>query len=54
MSEEDIQVIKYRTYEVIETNNEKSKMRILGIMKDKQFNNKYGHRQILSISFSIT
>lgn len=49
MSEEDIQVIKYRTYEVIETNNEKSKMRILGIMKDKQFNNKYGHRQILSI-----
>ena len=46
---EDIQVIKYRTYEVIETNNEKNKMRILGIMKDKQFNNKYGDRQILSI-----
>ena len=46
---EDIQVIKYRTYEVIETNNGKNKMRILGIMKDKQFNNKYGDRQILSI-----
>ena len=46
---EDIQVIKYRTYEVIETNKERRKMRILGIMKDKQFNNKYGDRQILSI-----
>lgn len=46
---EDIQVIKYRTYEVIETNKERRKMRIIGIMKDKQFNNKYGDRQILSI-----
>ena len=46
---EDIQVIKYRTYEVIETNKERRKMRILGIMKDKEFNNKYGDRQILSI-----
>lgn len=46
---EDMQVIKYRTYEVIETNKERRKMRILGIMKDKQFNNKYCDRQILSI-----
>ena len=46
---EDIQAIKYRIYEVIETNKERRKMRILGIMKDKQFNNKYGDRQILSI-----
>lgn len=46
---EDMQVIKYRTYEVIETNKERRKMRILGIMKDKQFNIKYCDRQILSI-----
>ena len=46
---EDIQVIKYRYYEVLETNEERSKMRIIGIMKDVQYNKKYGDRKILSI-----
>ena len=46
---EDIQIIKYKVYEVIESNKSGRKFRLIGLMKEKDFNKKYGDRQILSI-----
>lgn len=45
----EIITIKYKTYEVIESNKSATRFRIVGIMSNKKFDKKYGDRQILSI-----
>jgi hypothetical protein len=45
----EIVTIKYKTYEVVESNKEATKYRIIGLMSAKKFDKKYGDRQILSI-----
>lgn len=45
----DFDVIKYRIFEVIESDREGTKFRIIGLMNNKYFNKKYGDREILSI-----
>ena len=46
---EDIQIIKYKMYEVIESDKSGYRFRIIGLMREKDFNEKYGDRKILSI-----
>ena len=46
---EDIQIIKYKMYEVIESDKSGYRFRIIGLMREKDFNEKYGERKILSI-----
>ena len=41
--------IKYKTYEVIESNKRGTRFRLIGLMSSKKFDKKYGNRQILSI-----
>lgn len=41
--------IKYKLYEIIESNREGTKFRIIGFMTKKQFNKKYKDREILSV-----
>lgn len=45
----EIITIKYKTYEVIESNKSATRFRIIGIMNNKKFDKKYRDRQILSI-----
>jgi len=45
----EIITIKYKTYEVIESNKSATRFRIVGIMSKRKFDKKYGDRQILSI-----
>lgn len=44
-----IQIIKYKMYEVIERDKSGYRFRIIGLMREKDFNEKYGDRKILSI-----
>ena len=46
---ENIQIIKYKMYEVIESDKSGYRFRIIGLMREKDFNEKYGDRKILSI-----
>lgn len=41
--------IKYKMYEVIESDKSGYRFRIIGLMREKDFNEKYGDRKILSI-----
>lgn len=45
----EFQVIKYKVYEVIESNKSGRKFRLIGLMKEKDFNKKYGDRKVLSV-----
>ena len=47
--DEEIQVIKYRIYEVIASYENGKNFKIIGLMSAKQFNKKYGDKQIISI-----
>ena len=41
--------MKYNIYEVIESNEDGTRFRPIALMREKEFNEKYGNRKILSI-----